>query len=204
MPRPPVTDMLSSIPGVLGIRLEQEPAHEVIDRVGDVEIRRYAPALLAQVTVPGAHEQALDAAFETLASYIYGENARAEKMHMTTPVWQRDSGDASTPILASGQGDGWTVAFFLGNEVGAGDVPRPNDPAITLVQAPERLVAALRYSGNNDAQSRRASRERVLHAVHASRRWAVDDEVTWAQYDQPFAVPALKRNEAMVAVRERT
>ena len=204
MPRPPVSDMLSSIPGAVGIRLEPEPRHEVIDRIGDVEIRRYAPALLAQVAVDGPHEQALEQAFERLAGYIYGENARGEKMHMTTPVFQRESGDASVPVLDRGHGGGWTVAFFLGNDMTPAEVPAPRDASVTLVEAPAETVAVLRYSGNNDADARIRARSDVVEALSQSTRWTVADDVLWAQYDQPFAVPFLKRNEAQVAVREKT
>lgn len=208
MPRPPLSDMLSAIPGVLGVRLEEEPRHEVIEAIegadGDtIEIRRYAPALLAQVTVQGEHEHALDAAFEKLAGYIYGRNASEEKMHMTTPVYQRASGDARVPVLASGKGSGWTVAFFLANDQSPADVPAPSDPDITLVQASESTVAVLRYTGNNDAAARAQARTRLLAAVEHATGWAVADDVVWAQYDQPFAVPFLKRNEAQVAVRQR-
>lgn len=203
MPRPPLSDMLSAIPGALGIRLEEEPRHDAVDRIGDIEIRRYAPALLAQVSVQGDHEQAMERAFETLATYLYGGNADAEKMHMTTPVFQRDSADARVPVLQSGRGDGWTVAFFLGNDQDPADVPAPNNPAIQLVQAPASTVAVLRYAGNNDLQARERARTTLLAALQDSARWTVADDVVWAQYDQPFAVPFLKRNEAQVAVRER-
>ena len=208
MPRPPLSEMLSAIPGALGIRLEEEPRHEVIEQVEgahgeSVEIRRYAPALLAQVTVQGDHEHAMDAAFEKLAGYIYGRNASEEKMHMTTPVYQRASGDARVPVLQSGDGSGWTVAFFLANDQSPADVPAPSDPGITLVQAPESTVAVLRYTGNNDEQARAEARTRLLATVERATGWAVADDVVWAQYDQPFAVAFLKRNEAQVAVRPR-
>lgn len=53
--RPPFKDILSSIPGVFGIRLEEEPRYGVLETIDDVEIRQYAPALLAQVTITGDH-----------------------------------------------------------------------------------------------------------------------------------------------------
>jgi hypothetical protein len=203
IPRPPVSDMLSAIPGALGIRLEKEPRHDIVERVGDVEIRRYAPAVLAQVAVEGPREHAMDRAFERLAGYIYGENADAEKMHMTTPVFQRDSGDATVPMQAQGSGDAWTIAFFLGNDSAVGDFPTPSDPGITLLELPAFLAATLQYSGNNTAEDRARARDKLLATLRDSTRWVPDDTVYWAQYDQPFAVPFLKRNEAQVAVREK-
>jgi hypothetical protein len=43
--------------GVFGIRMYEEPRHELIDRVGErIEIRRYAPRVAAQVELPTAGE----------------------------------------------------------------------------------------------------------------------------------------------------
>lgn len=203
MPRPPLSDMLSAIPGALGIRLEEEPRHEVLDHIGEVEIRRYAPALLAQVAVDAPEEEAMDRAFEKLAGYLYGNNTDDEKMHMTIPVYQRDSGDARVPMTARGQGEGWTVAFFLGNDRAPGDLPTPSDPGITLLELPAFLAAVLQYRGNNTAADRAQARDALLATLRDAKRWVPDDSVYWAQYDQPFAIPFLKRNEAQVAVRER-
>lgn len=199
---PSFKDILQSIPGVFGIRLEEEPAFDVVETIGDVEIRRYQPALIAQVTVPGDHETALNRAFTMLAGYIYGGNEADEKMPMTSPVYQArgDLGAATSPVVQGGGGDGWTVGFFLSNTLTPDAAPAPNDKSIELVMQPETLLGSLRYSGNNDAGARAAAKERLLATLAGQARWQVVDDVSWAQYDQPFAVPFLKRNEAHVAL----
>jgi hypothetical protein len=61
-------------------------------------------------------------------------------------------------------------------------------------------VAVVRYSGNNDAEERAKARAQLDTYLASSAGWKRDGSVYWAQYDQPFAVPFLKRNEAQVAV----
>jgi hypothetical protein len=208
--RPPFSEILQAIPGFFGIRLEEEPEFDVIDEVGDVEVRSYRPAVLAQVTVGGDHDSAMQAAFEKLADYIFGGNRAAQAMSMTTPVLQQHRGDAAdgetmsmtTPVLQSQAGDGWTVSFFLSNALTIEEAPQPNDPSITLVQQPESIIGALRYTGNNTDERRERARKELLDAFSGSARWRVREGVSWAQYDQPFAIPFLKRNEAHVALEQ--
>lgn len=197
----PFKEMLHSIPGFFGIRLEEEPRYEVIETLDDVEIRRYAPALLAQVTVIGEHKDAVNDAFRILAGYIFGGNSTGEKMDMTSPVLQQvehASLSASAPVIQNPSGEGWTVSFFISNELTPQTAPRPDNPAVTLVQSPETVVGALRYSGNNSDESRVEKRQELLSALAGHRHWQVADDVAWAQYDQPFSIPFLKRNEVMV------
>ena len=196
----PFKEILHSIPGFFGIRLEEEPRFEVLEKRGDVEIRRYAPALLAQVTVIGEHDDAVNDAFRILAAYLFGDNSSDEKMDMTSPVLQRFDHAASGPVVQNPSGEGWTVSFFISNELTPQTAPRPNDAAVTLVEAPESVVAAFRYTGNSTDESRIESRQTLLGQLVDHPQWRVADDVTWAQYDQPFSIPFLKRNEAMVAL----
>jgi len=203
---PPFKDILHSIPGFFGIRLEEEPAFSVLSTIDDVEIRQYAPALLAQVTVTGDHDHAVNDAFTTLAAYIFGKNVTDEKSHMTSPVFQAQRSEKmsmTTPVLQNASGSGWTVSFFLSNELTPETAPQPEDQGIHLVMQPESIIGSLRYSGNNSAESRAESRRRLLDTLASDGSWRVMEDVTWAQYDQPFSIPFLKRNEAHVAL-ERT
>ncbi len=206
MIRPPFKDILHSIPGFFGIRLEEEPLFTVLETIGEVEVRQYAPALLAQVTVMGDHSNALNEAFTKLAGYIYGKNVSDETLHMTSPVFQEQHAERlsmTTPVLQSESGDGWTVSFFISNELTPQTAPQPEDPTITLIMQPETTIGSLRYSGNNSEQARDDSKRRLLQTIAGNGDWRVVDGVSWAQYDQPFSIPFLKRNEAHVALERR-
>lgn len=201
--RPPFKDILQAIPGFFGIRLEEEPAHTVVETIDDVEIRRYQPALLAQVTVRGEHDTAMNDAFTTLAAYIFGKNSEDAKLHMTTPVLQERAGAGtpnSMPLLKHPSGEGWTMSFFLSNNMLPEEAPQPDDPSIELIMAPETLIGALRYTGNDSDERRDDAKTRLLETVERDGRWRVITDVAWALYDQPFSIPFLKRNEAHVAL----
>lgn len=201
----PFVEILKSIPGVFGIRLEEEPAYEVVEKLGDVEVRRYAPALLAEITVPGERAQALDAAFDRLARYIFGANAKREHLSMTNPVFQAKGAhlQATSPIIPAHRGHGWTVAFFLSNTLTLEEAPRPDDQAIRLIRSPQHLVAALRYRGNNTTSKMHDARGELLEALRDHATYEVESEVYWAQYDAPYVIPFVKRNEAQVELSRR-
>ena len=198
---PLFTDTLKSIPGFFGIRLDAEPKYDIEDTVGEVEIRRYAPALFVHVCVGGDHDNAVEVAYDKLADYIYGDNESREKMEMTSPVFQIDGESRmfSVPIRKHQTVDGWTVAFFLSNNLSPGEAPLPDDPEIRRLESPERLVATLRYNGNSTEQQRSIAKTELIQALQESK-WTIDDHVYWASYDQPFAIPYLKRNEAHASV----
>jgi hypothetical protein len=198
----PFTEVLKSIPGFFGIRLEEHPKYEVVDRIGDVEVRRYAPAVLAEITLKGTHGKALDHAFDRLADYVFGGNQAHQTMAMTSPVLQRPEG---TPWPASSRvgsdAEQWTIAFFLGNDLTAQEMPAPNDPAIHVVRVDTHLVAALTYHGNNTDDRRRRARDQLVHALNGQSVYRIDDRVMWAQFDGPVVLPFAKKNEAQVAVK---
>ncbi|PCC73289.1 SOUL heme-binding protein [Nannocystis exedens] len=202
----PFTELLKSVPGFFGIRLEEQPKYDVVETIDDVEIRRYQPALLARLTVEGEHDKAVDEAFDRLARYIFGENSKQIRMSMTAPVEQHPEGERlamTSPVLQKQGGRGWTVAFFLSNDLFTSEAPRPDDPAIELVHEPARTVAALRYRGNSSEDKRKDSRQRLLAALEDHPRWRIAEDVYWAQYDAPFTLPFAKRNEAMVELEPR-
>jgi len=197
---PLFTDVLKSIPRFFGIRLDARPAYHMEDIVGPVEIRRYAPALFAHTSADGSHDAAIRVAREKLEDYIYGDNESLEKMEMTYPTYQADGESTMFPsALRLREMHGWRVAFFLSNNLAAGEAPLPDDPTIRVHESMETLVAVLGYRGADTEHSRSAAKRELMHALSGSK-WAADDQVYWATYDQAFSIPYLKKNEVHVRV----
>lgn len=197
---PLFTDVLKSIPRFFGIRLDARPAYHVEDTVGPVEIRRYAPALFVHTSADGGHDAAVRAAREKLEDYIYGDNESLEKMEMTYPTYQADGESTMFPsALRLREMHGWRVAFFLSNNLAACEAPLPDDPTIRVHESLETLVAVLGYRGADTAASRSTAKRELMHALSGSK-WAADDQVYWATYDQAFSIPYLKKNEVHVRV----
>jgi len=181
----------------------EEPAYEVLEQDGAFELRRYPALLAAETTVTGADfESAGDVAFGRLFRYISGNNAARREIAMTAPVVQERGTEIAmtAPVVQSAGEGGYRVAFLVPSAYTAETVPRPLDPAVSIRATPERLVAALRYSGS--WSERNWSRhEEELRAGLAPRGLVADGEAIIARYDAPFMPWPLRRNEVLIPVR---
>ncbi len=88
---------LESALAVFGIRsIYEQPRYEVVARVGNAEIRRYALRLVAEVSVVADNEErGRNEAFRLLAGYIFGQNREGANITMTSPVATGAAGAAS-------------------------------------------------------------------------------------------------------------
>ena len=69
-------------------RAIEEPRYAVEQQLDAVEVRAYAPYVVAEVVVPGPAEDAGNQGFRILAAYIFGKNKGERKIAMTAPVTQ--------------------------------------------------------------------------------------------------------------------
>jgi len=200
-----LSSLLLGACSVVGIRSgTEEPRFEVVETIGDVEIRRYAPRIAAETTVPGSEETARNEGFRRLAGYIFGGNARRDRIAMTAPVAQaRGERIAMTaPVAQAGDADGWRIRFFMPANSTLETLPVPNDTRVTLVEVPAETVAVLRFSGvpRPDAVARNTA---ALAAALEASPWAATGDVQGWFYDPPWTVPALRRNEVAALVARR-
>ena len=201
--------LLLSACSAFGIRSgAEEPRHSVVEQLGSVEVRRYAPRLAAETTVlgdvssPGDATAARGEGFRRLAGYIFGGNQGRTRIAMTTPVAQSSaqSGERiamTAPVAQAATEAGWTIRFFL--PAGLTDPPAPNDARVRIVPVPEETVAVLRFSGlaTDDAI---AARTKALLAALSGTAWHPSGEPVMWFYDPPWTLPPLRRNEAAVPV----
>ena len=195
--------LLAGIGQLVGIRAgTEQPPYEVVGRVGDAEIRRYAPQIAAEAVVEGPVETARNEGFRRVAGYIFGDNTAKASVAMTAPVVQgrEPSGGSQSiamtaPVVQQPAGAGsWSIQFIMPSKYTMATLPQPNDPRVRLVEIPARTFAVVRFSGlgREDAVARH---EKALDAALAGSSWrAVGEPVTW-YYDPPWTVPFLRRNE---------
>ena len=200
---------LESVVGVFGIRLYEEPRYEVIERLADrVEIRRYGPRLAAQVELPVAGEARRSEAFQLLFAYIAGANRTAasgsDRIAMTVPVEvhapepaARQQVAMTVPVQTSQASGLVRMRFFLPAKFRRENAPTPVDDRVRLVTTPAETIAILRYSGSG---TDRTQRQAELTAALAPSRWRPTGEPYTLNYDAPFTLPFLRRNEAAAAV----
>lgn len=183
--------------------MTEQQEYRVLDVHGDVELREYAPHVVATVDVPGSVEQATNAAFDPLFRYISGANKTAEALAMTAPVIQEPAGEQlamTAPVVQERSGaDQWTVSFVLPAGRRLEDYPQPTDPRVSLRAIATEVAAALTWSGSwtsaNVARWTAELRQRIADAG-----WSETGEARWARFDPPMRPNALRRNEIVIPV----
>jgi hypothetical protein len=162
----------------------EEPTFEVIAQFDDVEIRRYAPYVVAEVDVPDG-----SSGFRKLAGYIFGGNDEGEKMAMTAPVESRQSEQQDTT----------TYSFVMERKYTLDTLPTPDDEKIRLLERPERVVAVLRYSGRWTDKNFGKHRDELLQILERNGI-SPAGPAEQARYNSPFTPSFLRRNEVIIPV----
>lgn len=167
-------------------------AFDVIEDQGDIQIRRYAPHLLATVTVAGDFDAAGSQAFRPLFDFISGANAGEEKIAMTAPVLQQASGPQSPD-----QTHGWAISFVMPDRHSAQTLPAPRSAEIRISQQPGGLMAAVTYRGGWGRAKYLENEQRLLNGLQSSTL-VICGTPRWARYDPPFMPWFLRKNEILI------
>ena len=163
----------------------EEPAWELLEQIGPVELRRYQPNIQARTPLSSSGETSKG--FGRLAGYIFGDNDSGEKIAMTAPV-----GETLTP-------DGPTMSFTMPAAYAMEDLPAPDDPSVTLHEVPERTLAAVRFSGWATGGKVKRHTRQLLDTLEAEGI-AVAGDPGLNQYNPPWTLPHKRRNEIVVEV----
>lgn len=195
--------ILLSACSVIGVRSgTEETRFDLIGTEAGLEIRRYAPRLVAETTIAADEAAARNEGFGRLARYIFGANQGAAKIAMTAPVSQEPLRIAMTaPVAQDATPEGYRIRFFL--PAALRDPPAPRDPRVSIVGVPAETVAVLRFPGVPSPAAVAEARARLAAALPSTRWIATGEPVTWF-YDPPWTIPPLRRNEAVVPVAPRT
>lgn len=196
-----LTALIAFFPGLA--MATEEPRYRVIERIGDVEIREYAPMIVAEVVVRGDVVSAPSQGFRPLANYIFGDNAPRDEIAMTAPVTAQRRGEEiamTAPVTAQPAGDdAWTVAFIMPSEWTLDSLPEPNDPNVTLREMPAQRLAVLAFRGGR-SERLHDRMESELRAALAQAGIEVQGEVMGAYYSGPWVPQPFRRNEIWIEV----
>jgi hypothetical protein len=179
----------------------EEPRYRVVEKHGDIEIRDYAPTIVAQAQVSGEQYEALGEGFRLVADYIFGNNTSAQKVAMTAPVTQQPGRKIAmtAPVTQQGGGGTWEVSFIMPAGYTLETLPKPNNPAVVLKEIGTKRFAVIRFSGwaREGSLSRRTAE---LDAFLGGRKLEILSAPTYAFYDPPWTLPFFRRNEVMVEI----
>jgi hypothetical protein len=189
--------MLALLAAPLASQAIEEPAYTV-ERTGPVmEIRAYAPYVVAQVVVQVPAEEASSQAFPILAGYIFGKNQGERKLAMTAPVMQTAEPmkmAMTAPVTQSAADGGYRVQFVLPKSVTLTSAPEPTDARVTLREVPASRVAVIRYSGLW-SQANQDEHLALLEAALKAEGQAWTGEPTLSRYNPPWTPWFMRRNE---------
>ncbi len=178
----------------------EEAKYTVLEKQDKLEIREYAPSIVAEVVVNGDFEDASSAAFRTLFNYISGNNATQSKIAMTAPVAQKLEPEKiamTTPVGQRKSGQGWAVSFMMPDSYTMDTIPLPGDPAVVLREIPAYRAAAIRYSGTWSKKSYVRQLSELQEWMESENLEAAGEPV-WARYNAPFTPWFMRRNEILI------
>ena len=164
--------LLASVMTTQAIAIE-EPVYQVEKawEAEQIEIRAYAPRVMA---VTGMDEDT-DGGFR-----------EEEKIAMTAPVQQSMAGEKE-------------MAFMMPAEYALEDLPEPEDERVSFREAPAYTAAVIQFSGW-------ASADKADEHWQQLRRFLIAEgiditgEPTLNQYNPPWTLPFMRRNEIIVPV----
>jgi len=184
----------------------EEASYNILKKDNNFEIRDYAPHILAETVVEGNFEEAGNKAFRRLFRYISGDNRSREKVAMTAPVSQKRKGEEIKMTAPVGQRrvqDKWAVSFMMPAAYTLETLPEPEDPIVTLRQAPARRMAAVHYSGFWSEKNYLRYKLELESWIKENGLTIADDPV-WARYNPPFTPWFLRRNEILIPIETDT
>lgn len=189
--------------GWLSVRNIEEPKYTVLSETELYEIREYSPQLIAQTTVDGVMDDALNEGFRRIAAYIFGENAVKEPIAMTTPVTSQESEPIAmtVPVQTTEENEKrYTIAFVMPSKYTLDTLPTPLNAQVLIKELPAKTYAILTFSGY-------ATEKRVAEKTEALKKAVQDAELNvlaepiLSQYNPPWTPWFMRRNEIWIEVK---
>lgn len=176
----------------------EEPAFTLVEKSDNFELRDYAPFTVAEITIEGDRDSAVNAGFRALAGYIFGGNTSKQSIAMTAPVTQAPSEKIAmtAPVMQSAAGSGWVIRFAMPSSYRINTLPTPNDARITFRTIPARRVAVLKFSGLWSDKNLTKHREDLAELLQ-EKKLKPKGAANFAFYDPPWIPFFWRRNEIL-------
>lgn len=203
----PLKEQMKSIPEFFGIRVNEGPIYKVLKTDGEFEVRRYEKQLIAKITMHGmSFDYFREHAFEKLADYIFEGNTKNKSIPMTAPViHEHGIGEKipmTSPVFQEESGTGvWTMSFILPKEYTLETAPKPKNSNIVLEIVEPYEVACVSYSGHNSIDKIKIHERQLAGWLVDHSEYTPTGKYMIAQYDAPFVIPFLKKNEIQVKLK---
>ena len=179
----------------------EQARYDVIETHGAIEIRDYAPMIVAEVSVPGDRAKAIRAGFRLIADYIFGNNIQSQEVAMTAPVIQQpgEKNAMTAPVIQQGGEGLWVVRFVMPSAYTMQTLPKPNNSEVILKEIAGKRFVVIRFSGLARANSL-AAHTKDLEAFIMENNLQPVSEPIYAFFNPPWTLPFLRRNEVMIEI----
>nr|MBC7611593.1 heme-binding protein [Pseudopedobacter sp.] len=148
------------------------------------EIRSYEATLFTSVKLSGhQYKENSGKGFSILAGYIFGGNAKNEKIAMTSPV-------------AMSLEDSMTMMFMVPKKFNKETLPQPNQTDIKFKEEPAKTVAAITFGGWADDEKIEAYKQKLIATLHA-KGLAHTNKFYFLGYNPPYEI-LNRKNEVIV------
>jgi hypothetical protein len=203
-----------------------KPRYEVLARAGAMEVRRYAPIIVAETFVEGELGPAGSEGYRRLLSYISGYNRARREIDCpgrllkaetgnrpgtaspstafvpapTDPAAGTTAGDPipmTAPMGQRPEGAGYWVSFVMPSSLSLVTLPQPSHPQIRLRELGARTVAAIRFRGWWRPRTVKRYRQELEQWMRGAALQAAGEPV-YARYNPPYVPPFLRRNEILM------
>ena len=169
--------------------VEKAP-YNVVKKVGDIEIRKYPPTLLAVVN---GYEG--DSGFNLLFNYISGNNSSQKKIPMTAPVVTSEKIPMTAPVITKDK----YMAFVLPSSYNQETVPIPENSEVKIQKQQEKIYAVFRFSGKTNEKSVQKNFQKLLN-IAKDNNITIKGSPILMRYNSPFAPGFIRRNEVAVEI----
>jgi len=151
-----------------------------------IEIRDYQARLFTTVAIENqGYKKNASNGFSFLGGYIFGANARKQKIAMTSPV-------------SMSLGNQPSMGFMVPKGIRKDDLPKPNLADITFKQEPKKTMAVITFSGwANDATIK--EHKDGLIAILKANGIKHSDQFYCFGYNPPYDL-FFRRNEIAVVL----
>jgi len=203
---------------ILGKITVETPKYKSVEKKGDIEIREYEPAVVAEVTYdPKTMKRGRDGGFMILAGYIGAigtpNNKKGsepgEKIAMTAPVITQEHGGAekiamTAPVITTEGGSSEeknlvTMQFVLPSNYILETSPTPTDERVKLKEFPGKKYGVITFSGSVSPKLEEQQVQKLKSSLEAEGHKILGDHLL-ARYNPPWTPWFLKTNEVMIPV----
>lgn len=170
----------------------EKPLYTVTASEFEIEIRTYAPMLLAQIEEVGEREISIKNGFRALADYIFGANSSSEKIPMSAPVFQKKIGDNL-----------WEIAFFIPPSYKIENLPTPQNKKIELKKIESKSFVAIRFFGAHEKDLLQKKENELKEFIKKKKLECLVDPI-YAFFSRPSTPDSLRYNEILFEIRKKS